>query len=308
VATPGITPAAPPPKPPAPHGATATIGIVPDGLQFLLPSNGEQPFLFNRVTAENAGYVVRINGNSVTASRPGNELVIDAENIREEGPAIVTGTVQSVDFTIQPGPAQVGIGQVAVTAEASLVTFPEQAGIGVTIADTIPDGIRTAFQQEAAQQGQTITAIGYTASFLKSGIAETGPGTIRMTIPHAWVDRNGGIPAVRIMRIGDDKLTEVLATGYAGTDTAGDMIFEAPTPHGLSLFALVTVKIPSAPPAPNSTQAPGPAQNITGAAAPPAPGAGTGTMLVIAGCLGLLAVILVAILKRRKKYDPLFML
>jgi hypothetical protein len=44
------------------------------------------------------------------------------------------------------------------------------------------------------------------------------------------------------VRIGDDGTTQVLATSLAGYDSTGNMIFEAYSPDGLSVFGLITAK------------------------------------------------------------------
>ena len=305
--SPGPSPKIPAVSPPTNHVITIRIGIIPDGFQALSLPGGEQSFLLNRITAQNAGYVIDVRGNRVTASRSQNVLVIDGQNIQQTSLGLITGSVQDVNFVVQPAPAQVNIGQVAVTAEASLPTIPARADIGVTISDQVTDQTRTAFQQAAVQKDQSITSVGYTATFLKSGIPATAPAVVRMTTPPGWVDQNGGIPAVRVVRIGDDKLTELLATTYAGTDAGGNLIFEAPSPHGLSLFGLVTVKSQSPSAAINGTQATGSARNATGIRLPAFPGGTTGTILIIAFSIFLLALIMVAIRKRGRRYDVLFM-
>ncbi len=290
-----------PVNPPSYYVTTTTICILPEGLRFLSPCDGEQPFEFDRKLAEKAGYVVDIKGNSVTASRYQNVMVIDGRNIQETRPGIITGTVETAYFVVQPDPVQIGIGQVDITAQASLLTLPECTDISITISDLVPESTSTALQLMAIQEDQSITAIGYTATFLKDGT--TGAGFIRMTTPPAWVDQNGGIPAIRIGRIGDDKLTEILPTTYTGTDAKGNRIFEARTPRGLSIFALIAVK--NQPSARNlKTES---ARNETMFLLQVFPGTSTGNILIVVSSLLVLAIILVVILKRRRKYDPLFM-
>jgi hypothetical protein len=234
-------------------------------------------------------------------------LVIDGQDIQQTSLGLITGSVQDVSFIVQPPPAQVGIGQVAVTAEASLPALPASATIGITISDLVPDQTSSEFQQAAVQEDQSITSVGYTATFLKSGIPAVGPAVVRMTTPPGWVDHNGGIPAVRIVRIGDDKLTEFLATSYVGDDADGNLIFEAPSPHGLSLFGLVSVKSQSPSAGMNGTQVNGSARNATGMQLPAFPGGTTGTILITTFCIILLALIIVAIRRRGRRYDVLFM-
>jgi hypothetical protein len=63
-----------------------------------------------------------------------------------------------------------------------------------------------------------------------------------MTCPPAWINNHGGKESVSIVRISDEGTMQVLETSFAGTDLKGNMIFEAKSPEGLSLFGLVTAK------------------------------------------------------------------
>jgi hypothetical protein len=51
-----------------------------------------------------------------------------------------------------------------------------------------------------------------------------------MTCPPDWIDKNGGIDSVSIMRIDDDGTTQVLVTSLVGYDSTGNMVFEAESP------------------------------------------------------------------------------
>ena len=295
-----------PVNPPSYHIITTQIGILPEGLQSQPPSNGIQSFLLDRISAQNAGYVVDVVGNRVTASRPQSVLVINGANIQETPSGLITGSVQSVIVVVQPDPAPVDIGQVAVVAQASLVTLPENVDISVTVTDLVPDQTITAFELAAVQDGKTLTSVGYTVTFRKDGILATGPGIVRMTAPPRWVELNGGISAVRIARIGDNQQTEILTTSNTGIDADGNLIFEAPTPHGLSIFGLITVKCTSASFCGKGSQSNGLVSNETGITLPKSPEINSGIIPVISVIVILTAIVAV-LMKRRRKYDPLLM-
>jgi PKD repeat protein len=306
-AAPQVSLAIPPVKPPSYHIQTTMICLLPEGLQFRSPSDGMQQFLFDTSKAEHAGYTVEIKGNSVTATKSNNLLVIDGTNIRKSGSGLITGSVQRVSFVVQPDPADVNLGEVSVTGEASLPTLSEHACINITISDLVPNQTLNAFQRVAAQQDREISAVGYTATFRKDGIISTGPGIIRMTSPPAWVDQHGGNPAVSIVRIGDDKLTELLTTTYTGTDESGNRAFEAPTPHGFSIFGLVALKSRTGTAGQNVIPVPKETQNAMGFLSLLPPEGSIPYWFMIFGCLALIVIIMVAAWKRWKKYDWLFM-
>ncbi len=287
-------------------GLTSTINIVPDGIRFPPATDGVQQFLLNRMTAEHAGYTVESTKDSVTATGSDDIFVINGVNIMENPPGFITGSVQNVNFVLQPAPAALSIGKVSVIAGASLPTLPENgADISITVSDLVPDETMSAFRGVAAQQGQTITSVGYTAAFRKEGITATGPGDIRMTSPAGWVNQHGGIPSVSIVHIGDDNSAEILNTNYAGTDSSGNLIFEADSPSGLSTFGLVTLKNQSLS-VPAETQNLGQIGNRVGTYSS-ALSVVTENILVIAAVLLCLVVIVAALWLRRRKYDWLFM-
>nr|WP_320161453.1 PKD domain-containing protein [uncultured Methanoregula sp.] len=306
-AAPQATLAIPPVKPPSYHIQTTTTCLLPEGLRFPPLSDGMQPFLFDRVKAEHAGYTVEIKGNSVTATRSNNLLVIDATNIQESGSGLITGSVQNVYFVVQPDPLDVNIGGVTITGEASLPTLPEYICMNITISDLVPNQTLNSFQLTAAQWDREISAVGFTATFRKDGISSTGPGIIRMTCPPEWVDNHGGNPAIGIVRIGDDKLTELLPTTYTGTDESGNRAFEAPTPHGFSIFGLVALKSRTGEAVQNLTPVPIENQNNLGFLSLLTPEGGAAYWVTIFGCFAMIVIVLFVVWKRWKKYDWLFM-
>jgi PKD repeat protein len=236
-----VPPAPGVPSTPPPYYLTkTTIGITPTWIQ--LTSADKRSYILHRTEAEKAGYTVNLIGERVSASRPGFFLLINTENPQETGDGIISGTAREVIVVLHPDPAQVKIGNVDITAQASMLSMPEHTDISITISDLIPDQTMAGFRQAAAGNGQEISSVAYTATFRKDGLLDTGPGMIRMAAPTGWVDQNGGVAFVRIARIGDDRLTEILATEYTGTNEGGNLNFEAPTPHGLSIFGLVAVQ------------------------------------------------------------------
>ena len=65
--------------------------------------------------------------------------------------------------------------------------------------------------------------------------------TVKVKVAKEWVNENGGIDKVRMLREGDDGISEMLNATFSGEED-GNYIFEAKSPKGLSLYALVTVE------------------------------------------------------------------
>jgi hypothetical protein len=130
------------------------------------------------------------------------------------------------------------------------------ASITTTFSATPPaQNTLAAFQSVYEVQGSTINGIAFTMTVSKTGVATSAPATITMSVPRSWVESHGGNTAISIVRQGDDGLTESLSTRFTGYDPiTGAAIFEATSPHGLSIFALVALK-PVAAPAGNITLA-----------------------------------------------------
>ncbi|MCK9278049.1 MAG: hypothetical protein M0P22_08190, partial [Methanoculleus sp.] len=64
---------------------------------------------------------------------------------------------------------------------------------------------------------------------------------IRMTVSPTWVEKHGGMDAVRIARSAEDGTYEILDTRLIKTDGDGNLVFEAVSSGGLSVFGLLTV-------------------------------------------------------------------
>ncbi len=300
-----VVPEIPQAVPPSYYLTTTTIDIIPSWIQVL--SGDKRSYILNRIEAEKAGYTVGILGDQVSASRAGSVLIINTENPRETHEGHITGTVRNVIFVVQPDPVQVGLGKADITAQASLPSIPDYAEVSITISDLVPDQTLNGFQHAAAGNGQEIASVAYTTAFRKDGILATGPGMIRMAASPAWVDQNGGVAFIRIARIGDDKLTEILTTTYSGTNGEGNLNFEAPTPHGLSIFGLVAVQCQGLTTCDNTTPAAGYPRNETATWLPALSGDSSGYVPVIAICLAGIATAFYAIRRRHRKYDWLFM-
>ncbi|MDH7594167.1 MAG: hypothetical protein QHG99_07450 [Methanomicrobiales archaeon] len=95
-------------------------------------------------------------------------------------------------------------------------------------------------------EGLELDAVAYYIQFDKINIEKTGVAKVRMTVPSAWVEEHGGANAIRVVRIADDGTISVPQLTFLGTDESGNMIFEALSPDGLSIFAMASAKVKAA--------------------------------------------------------------
>ncbi|MDD1723955.1 MAG: hypothetical protein LUQ07_02365, partial [Methanospirillum sp.] len=89
---------------------------------------------------------------------------------------------------------------------------------------------------------QQVESVAYSVVIGKTNIATTGPATIILTVPPEWVTDHGGVPSIGVVHLSDDGISDILASGYTGTDNEGNLAFQAISPKGLSAFGLVGLK------------------------------------------------------------------
>ncbi len=205
--------------------------------------NGEPTLNIDLDKAQEIGATVTVQGNTVTITHPGFTLVIVSRQVTKEGKSLIGQNVQSITLSTTPQEAVItGVGLVSVSLQAGLSSLPEGASITISLAEPVNPVVLNAFGVAMTNAGKDIQAVAYILVVTKTNIATTLPATITMTCPPDWINNNGGKEAVSIVRIGDEGSMQVLETSFAGTDLKGNMIFEAKSPAGLSLFGLVTAK------------------------------------------------------------------
>jgi hypothetical protein len=137
-----------------------------------------------------------------------------------------------------------GMSGATASWSGSVSTQPSSgATITTTISQDPPAATLAAYQSVYQVQGTGIGAVAYTMTVSKNGVTTSGPATITMSVPRSWVESHGGVNSMSIARQGDDGVTESLTTQFTGYDSVtGDAIFTATSPHGLSIFALVSTQ------------------------------------------------------------------
>ncbi|MDN7025603.1 hypothetical protein FGU65_11995 [Methanoculleus sp. FWC-SCC1] len=227
--------------------ASGDVSFAPGGLE-TTTAGGKQQVTINR---QNTTANVTTSGNRIVMQDTGGgweEIVIETEGEPAVGETTVAGTVAGVSGRTSPVSANVDATVGTASAQIS-VNMSEMPPSGAQLTTTIarePDpAAQSAFLLTAQQSGSGITDVAYVMNVQKTNVANAGDGgvitaaTIRMTVSPAWVTAVGGIENVVIMRQADDGTTSALATTLVGTDGAGNYVFEALSPNGLSVFALI---------------------------------------------------------------------
>jgi hypothetical protein len=182
---------------------------------------------------------------------------------------------------------------VAASFNANLSSSSAGNNINAYISDHPVDTAGTQFLLTAAQSGSDIRDIACVLVVEHPTLANgehIKNAVITMKVSESWVNANGGIDAIKILRYSDG-VAEILETRYVGRDSADPslMVFEAISPNGLSQFALAAL-----------------ARLPVSSAETAAPGASVNTGLIIGAVVAGLVVLLLIIggvwmtLKKRK--------
>jgi PKD repeat protein len=205
-------------------------------------SDGKMFLKINRTAVEKNGAKIIIENNTVTIDHPLFSIFIACVQVTEsngwiygEDVLIILPSTKPVEGTIS--------GQ---TVSAWLDTQLDQIGHGTMITTTLSEPINEehnkGFENALKNEGLDIQDIDYTMTVTKTNITTSHSSNITMTASPAWVEANGGVDSIYIVRLGDDGKQQVLKTRFIGYDEKGNMIFEAISPDGLSVFGLVSAK------------------------------------------------------------------
>ena len=192
--------------------------------------------------------------NTSDAGVSGNDIVINNGNCVitiksdktpvENGGSYVSSNVTGIELKTDPVETTMdNVGDVSGSVNVSLNGIPGSASLEV-ILDEGDSGVGTAFQLAAGSSGLDVSKVAYTMNILKTNLKngqDIKEARITMSVPVSWVDANGGISSIKIIRIAEDGTKEVLNTTYIGM-SGGLMVFEGYSPNGLSLFGLAATE------------------------------------------------------------------
>lgn len=200
------------------------------------------------------------NGNVVNVTGVGSSwdhLSVTLTSAPASDGANVTGNVSSV--VAVTAPVTVPLTSLSnspttgpnVTLSVSMSQVPGSTASLVGTISSDPDTAhQSSFAVAAANANQQIVATAYTITYTKTNIANAADGgsnaiiksaTITMAVSPAWVAANGGTGHIVILHQGEDGTSTLLTTTFTGTDSAGNDVFTAVSPTGLSIFTLSAV-------------------------------------------------------------------
>jgi hypothetical protein len=186
-----------------------------------------------------------LQGEDENGSLP-TEIIIETGEMTGSGDsagAEVKSITSNTAFTGKDFSAEdPALGDVASKVSLELNTLPEGANIKVTTSRQADPEADSAFQLAAANAGMENISIAYTINIEKTNLqngTDIESASITMVAGREWVEANGGIDAVRIIRYDNETgTTQVLETRFLGYDNQGRAIFEGISPDGLSVFGL----------------------------------------------------------------------
>jgi PKD repeat protein len=230
--------------------ASSSVDLSIDGFSVTSDSgDGKMNLTINRTQVEKSGANVTVVNNTVTIVHPMFSIVFVCVKVTEINGIIHGEDVLSIVPTTTPLEGIISGETVSAWLNTRLYNISSGAMITTSLAEPVNKDINDAFGVALKDEGKDIQAIDYTMTVTKTNITATHSANISMTATPAWVEANGGIDSVYIVRIPDTPTLEnpnmdpqVLKTTWIGNDTKGNMIFEAFSPDGLSVFGLVTAK------------------------------------------------------------------
>jgi hypothetical protein len=204
--------------------------------------DGKLYLKINRSAVENDGATIIIENNTVTIDHPLFSIFIACLKVTESN-----GWIYGEDvFIILPStkPLEGTISGQTVTAwlDTQLDQIEHGSMITTTLSEPINEEHNKGFESALKNEGLDIQNIDYTMTVTKTNITTSYSSNITMTASPEWVEANGGVDSIYIVRLGDDGKQQVLQTRFIGYDEKGNMIFEAESPDGLSVFGLVSAK------------------------------------------------------------------
>ncbi|MDD4256050.1 MAG: DUF4430 domain-containing protein, partial [Methanofollis sp.] len=235
----------------ASRGTTPGLGTATGpGISLGLPAGvsitteGGRSRITVNTSAEQKGVRVTVQGDRIIIERPGLLMTVLTGDITETN-GVATGFIRSVTAELDPVTGtREGVGDVKGKISLSLRGVPAEAGVNVTYVPGLAPAAQSAIALLAVDEEKVIRAVACVMQVEKTGIANREDilgATIRISVPPAWVEEHGGAGAVHIAHIADNGTVAFLETRPAGTDSAGNLVFEADSPEGLSGFALLAL-------------------------------------------------------------------
>ena len=138
------------------------------------------------------------------------------------------------------------LGEVASSISLELDYLPDSSKVKIATRLGPGENANGAFQLVAIDAGMGVISVAYVIDIEKTNLenkTDIKSATVTMIADREWVEANGGIEAIRIIRYDPDNGgKQVLDTTFQGYDDKGRAIFKGYSPDGLSIFGLVGEK------------------------------------------------------------------
>ena len=138
------------------------------------------------------------------------------------------------------------LGEVASSISLELDYLPNSSKVKIATRLGPGENANGAFQLVATDAGMGIISVAYVIDIEKTNLenkTDIKSATVTMIADREWVEANGGIEAIRIIRYDPGSGgKQILHTTFQGYDDKGRSIFEGYSPDGLSIFGLVGEK------------------------------------------------------------------
>ncbi|UUX92711.1 outer membrane protein assembly factor BamB family protein [Methanoplanus endosymbiosus] len=146
----------------------------------------------------------------------GTEVTIQTGNYTKSGD-VLSGEVTSVTISspgINGSEISPDVGNASVNFNFTMGDYQENATVETTISPDVVDDAKNAFSVACTDSNLVCDSIAYTVYFTKSGFTNDSSVSgvnLSFTVKNTWIDSQGGISDVRIIRWKDDGESEVLS-------------------------------------------------------------------------------------------------
>ncbi|MFC1930549.1 InlB B-repeat-containing protein, partial [Chloroflexota bacterium] len=169
----------------------------------------------------------------------------------------VTAKIQRMEMNLSPLEADLTVrdkrvGKVSFQVKTLLKSLPGGAALKIFTSKSPDNDTANALSLAASRIGAKVLDVAFLVNVIKTNLVnekDVGEATITMTVGKTWVDavtnRN-----IAIVQIPEDGGAEILLTKSFPTAAGDKIAFEAVSPRGLSIFALVALDSPAPTPTP----------------------------------------------------------
>ncbi|MBI4337681.1 MAG: hypothetical protein HY683_07640 [Chloroflexi bacterium] len=218
-------------------------------LSLSLPVTGAEGVKLESLLDAGSGLTVAGNRVTIPVRDQGGQVAFNI--IAETTGLVVTGneargtvtamTLEVPRRTVDLSRQDPDLGAVSVSLEAQLKRLPSGAQMQVVVKKPSAEALAQV-SSLLEKDGQRIAGVAVSIQVSKQNLVDdqdVGQASVTLSVGRRWAEREGP-ERVRIFRLSDSGVLEALETRFQGFD--GDRaVFTAVSPHGLSLFTLVSV-------------------------------------------------------------------